>query len=69
MLAATVAYAKVRHQFGRPIGSFQAVKHACADMLVAIAVVAPTRRRRSRSRRGGSARRFDGGRHGEVVCL
>jgi alkylation response protein AidB-like acyl-CoA dehydrogenase len=38
MLAATVAYAKVRCQFGRPIGSFQAVKHACADMQVAIAV-------------------------------
>ena len=37
MLEATVAYAKVRHQFGRPIGSFQAVKHACADMLVAVA--------------------------------
>jgi alkylation response protein AidB-like acyl-CoA dehydrogenase len=34
MLAATVAYAKVREQFGRPVGSFQAVKHACADMLV-----------------------------------
>ena len=34
MLAATVDYASVRHQFGRPIGSFQAVKHACADMLV-----------------------------------
>jgi alkylation response protein AidB-like acyl-CoA dehydrogenase len=38
MLAATVAYAKVRQQFGRPIGSFQAVKHACADMLVSISV-------------------------------
>jgi alkylation response protein AidB-like acyl-CoA dehydrogenase len=38
MLSATVGYAKVRHQFGRPIGSFQAVKHACADMLVSIAV-------------------------------
>lgn len=36
MLSATVDYVKVRHQFGRPIGSFQAVKHACADMLVAI---------------------------------
>jgi alkylation response protein AidB-like acyl-CoA dehydrogenase len=38
MLSATVAYAKVRNQFGRPIGSFQAVKHACADMLVSISV-------------------------------
>lgn len=28
------AYAKERQQFGRPIGSFQAVKHMCADMLV-----------------------------------
>lgn len=38
MLAATVEYAKVRHQFERPIGSFQAVKHACADMLVQTSV-------------------------------
>jgi alkylation response protein AidB-like acyl-CoA dehydrogenase len=29
-------YAKDRIQFGRPIGSFQAVKHKCADMLVAV---------------------------------
>jgi alkylation response protein AidB-like acyl-CoA dehydrogenase len=29
-----VEYAKEREQFGRPIGSFQAVKHICADMLV-----------------------------------
>ncbi|MGY0499553.1 acyl-CoA dehydrogenase family protein [Nocardia sp. FBN12] len=34
MLAATVEYVRVREQFGRPVGSFQAVKHACADMLV-----------------------------------
>jgi alkylation response protein AidB-like acyl-CoA dehydrogenase len=38
MLGATVSYAKVRQQFGRPIGSFQAVKHACADMQVSISV-------------------------------
>jgi alkylation response protein AidB-like acyl-CoA dehydrogenase len=29
-----VAYAKQRQQFGKPIGTFQAVKHMCADMLV-----------------------------------
>lgn len=38
MLAATVSYTGMRHQFGRPIGSFQAVKHMCADMLVQISV-------------------------------
>jgi alkylation response protein AidB-like acyl-CoA dehydrogenase len=36
VLEMSVEYAKVRVQFGRPIGSFQAIKHKCADMLVEV---------------------------------
>jgi alkylation response protein AidB-like acyl-CoA dehydrogenase len=34
VLDMTVEYAKIRQAFGRPIGSYQGVKHKCADMLV-----------------------------------
>ncbi|MFI6276631.1 acyl-CoA dehydrogenase [Streptomyces sp. NPDC050988] len=35
-LETAASYAKVREQFGRPIGQFQGIKHLCADMLVRV---------------------------------
>ena len=41
LMDTTVAYAKVRAQFGQPIGSFQAVKHALANAHLAVEFAAP----------------------------
>ena len=41
MLDMTVAYAKQRNQFGRPIGSYQAVKHKLADVHIALELTRP----------------------------
>ncbi len=41
MLEMSVAYAGQREQFGRPIGSFQAVKHQLADVYVAVEFARP----------------------------
>jgi alkylation response protein AidB-like acyl-CoA dehydrogenase len=41
MIETTVAYAKVRTQFGQPIGSFQAVKHLLANAHLEVELAAP----------------------------
>ncbi len=41
MVDMSVAYAQERHQFGKPIGSFQAIKHHLASTMVAIEFVRP----------------------------
>jgi alkylation response protein AidB-like acyl-CoA dehydrogenase len=41
MLWMTVGYVMERHQFGVPVGSFQAVKHALADALLALELARP----------------------------
>jgi alkylation response protein AidB-like acyl-CoA dehydrogenase len=42
MIDVTVAYVKARHQFGKPVGSFQAVKHHLADAHIAVEMAAPS---------------------------
>jgi alkylation response protein AidB-like acyl-CoA dehydrogenase len=42
LLESAVAYAKLRVQFGRAIGSFQAIKHKCADMLLDVELAKST---------------------------
>lgn len=47
-LETAAEYARTRYQFGRPIGSFQAVKHRCADMLVRVELAEASAREAAR---------------------
>jgi alkylation response protein AidB-like acyl-CoA dehydrogenase len=57
MIDTTVAYAKVREQFGKPIGSFQAVKHHLANALVRLELALPVVYRAAYSMARGDAER------------
>lgn len=62
-------YAKVREQFGRPIGQFQGVKHLCADMLVRVEQARALVWDAARAAGGGAEGADDGAARELVVSL
>jgi alkylation response protein AidB-like acyl-CoA dehydrogenase len=58
LLEMAVDHVKLREQFGRPLGSFQAVQHRLADVAVAVEFAAPVVARASCSMADGSASVF-----------
>ena len=69
VLALTVQYAKDRVQFGKPIGSFQAVKHMLADALVDVEGMRSTAYYAAWCAAAGDAERSLRGQHGQGLVL
>ena len=69
VLDMTVEYAKLRETFGKPIGSYQGVKHKCADMLVEVENAKILDLLRRLGIRSGRSRYADGGGDGQGLCL
>ncbi|WP_067242414.1 acyl-CoA dehydrogenase family protein [Microbacterium resistens] len=67
-LASSLAYVGQRVQFGRPIGSFQAVKHRLADLHVRVETAATTTRAAARAVADGSAERTSLARLAKAWC-
>lgn len=64
----TVAYLKLREQFGRPIGANQALKHRCADLAVAVAGARATADHLVSTLRAGSPTRTHDAALAKLVC-
>lgn len=68
MLDLTVDYAAQRKQFGKPIGSFQAVKHHLADVVTKIEFAKPVLYRAASALANGEAQRSVRVSHAKLVC-
>ena len=69
LLSTGVEYVKVREQFGRPVGSFQAIKHRCARMFVDVEVMAAAAWDAARAVEQGDEQLALAAAEAAVICL